>query len=198
MGAADGEGEAALECEARGPGQVVCGAERGVERALRERLVHLHNRLRFQDQYNAHRTDKYRKPPPKKKTCLLDDEQEDAIIREPGGISIQMEVKFIETCAIQSGRTHARCTIGCQFDSGGQTTTWEFLLAIKRPHATTCRAWASDDADIPQIFAKMAGLGYEAIIINRKQLEDCARASGMDLSSVVDRELTIDLPSARG
>eukprot|EP00961_Rhodomonas_salina_P070056 940855-Rhodomonas_salina.2 len=90
---------------------------------------------------------------------ILDDEQEDAIIMEPGGISIQMEVKFIETSAIQSDHAHVQYSLGCWFVSGGQPTTWEFLLAIKRPHGTTCRAWASDDYDIPQIFAKMAGLG---------------------------------------
>eukprot|EP00961_Rhodomonas_salina_P203118 2740841-Rhodomonas_salina.1 len=80
---------------------------------------------------------------------LLDDEQEpdddDAVIREPGGISIEMEVKFAETCVIQAGRTHARWTVKCRFISGGWPTTWEFLLVIKRPCGTTCRAWASDN-----------------------------------------------------
>eukprot|EP00961_Rhodomonas_salina_P024473 329759-Rhodomonas_salina.1 len=109
-----------------------------------------------------------------------------------------MEVKFVETCAIASDSTHAQWSVGCQFVSGGRPTTWEFLLAIKRPHGTTYRAWARDDEDIQQIFAKMAGLGYEAVIINCRQLENCASAAGVDLNRVVDLELTINLPGARG
>eukprot|EP00961_Rhodomonas_salina_P241483 3262594-Rhodomonas_salina.1 len=108
---------------------------------------------------------------------ILDDEQEDAVIREPGGISIQMEVKFAE---MHSERD--RWCVSCLFISGDRPSKWEFILAFKRPRGTTSRAWASDDDDIGSIFTRMAGLGYEAIIINRRRLQQSARAAGIDLN----------------
>eukprot|EP00961_Rhodomonas_salina_P024472 329758-Rhodomonas_salina.1 len=105
-----------------------------------------------------------------------------------------MEVKFAEACVIQAGRTHALWNVKCRFISGGRQTAWEFLLAIKRPCETTCKAWASENDDVEQFFAKMAALGYEAVIINRRRLERSARAAGIDINR---EELTVTFPGAR-
>eukprot|EP00961_Rhodomonas_salina_P204690 2762351-Rhodomonas_salina.3 len=103
---------------------------------------------------------------------ILDDEQEDGIIMEPGGISIQMEVRL-------RGSNHMGVP------SGHQETSWNYVQGMGKQ----CN-------NIPQIFAKMADLGYEAIVINHRRLEDCARASRIDISS--DGDVTVWLSGARG
>eukprot|EP00961_Rhodomonas_salina_P197211 2661692-Rhodomonas_salina.1 len=67
---------------------------------------------------------------------ILDDEQEDAVIREPGGISIQMEVKFAETHTEKN-----QWKVHLLFNSVDRPTKWEFIQAIKRPRGTTSRPW---------------------------------------------------------